>query len=96
LKEDKRHLKETIDKQKKRDHEEANLLTKERERRQSYLAKEQAIEKAAESRITERAKKRSNEEKEQQALALARKQIYDANEKKRDEAHKARKLQDNA
>jgi hypothetical protein len=80
----------------KREAEEARRLGKETERRQAYLAKEQALEKASQAKEAERAKKRADEESGQLAREQVRKKAYADMEKKTAEAQDARRLRDEA
>lgn len=72
--------------------EEALRAAKEQERKKAYLAKEQAIQKASDSRRTEQAAKRATEESDRLAREETRKRAYSAKEKGTAEASEARKL----
>jgi hypothetical protein len=75
-----------------RDAEEARSLAKERERKRAYLVREQAIEKAAASKRSERVGAGSIEETERLTREQVRKEAYSANEKRIAQAQEARKL----
>ena len=70
------------------------MVTRDRERRKSYLAKEEVMAKVSDSRHTQRADRRAIEDVEQKARELARKQAYDAREKSATDAREAKKLKD--
>jgi len=78
----------------KQDIEEAKRAAKEQERKQDYIAREQARQKATDSKQTQKAEKHAREETEQLAREQARKKDYDAREKDLVDAHKARKLRE--
>jgi hypothetical protein len=78
----------------KRDAEDAQRLAKEQERKKAYLAREQAIEKASQSRHVERAEKRASEEAGQLVRDEARKKAYSDKETAMAEARESKKLRD--
>lgn len=78
----------------KRDAEQALRLAKELERKKAYLAREQAIDKASQSKQSERAEKRATEEGAQLARDEARRKAYSARETAMAEARESKKLRD--
>jgi len=80
----------------KQNADEANRVVKEQERKKAYLAREQVIGKASDSRRTQRAEKHSSEEAEQLAREQARRKAYFDREKSIADSHQARKSKDKA
>jgi len=78
----------------KRNTEDANRLSRERDRKTAYLVREQAIEKASEARRNQQAEKHSKEETEQLTRQQERKKAYFAREKKIADTQEARKSRD--
>jgi hypothetical protein len=78
----------------KQEAEEIKRAAKEKERKQAYLAREQVMAKASDSRQSQREEKRTQEEAKQLAREQARKRDYNAKEKTMVDAHEARKLRD--
>ena len=76
----------------RRSAEEARQLAKEQGRKKVYMAREEAIEKAAKEKGTMRAQKSANDEIEQLVKDQARKKAFLAREQAIAEAQKARKL----
>ncbi|MFC1899902.1 hypothetical protein ACFLXP_06240 [Chloroflexota bacterium] len=72
--------------------EEAAQLEKDQKRKKSYLAREQAIERASKVRETRESEKRNVEETKQQEKEQKRRKAYLVKEQKMAEDHKARKL----
>jgi hypothetical protein len=89
----KRSKQETGQKEKD-DAEKARRVAKEQERKNAYLAKELAIQKASDSRHSKQAGKRADEETDRLAREETRKKAYSAKEEDIAEAHEARKLRD--
>jgi hypothetical protein len=78
----------------KGDAEDARRLASEQDRKKAYLAREQAIQQAADSRHSEQAGKRAGEEADRLAREETRKKTYSAREKDMAEAHEARRMKD--
>lgn len=78
----------------KRDAEQAQRQAKEQERKKAYLAKEQSIEKASQSRQAAQGEKRAAEEAVQLARGEARKKAYSDRETAMAEARESKKLKD--
>ncbi len=81
--------------QDKKSVEETKRAAREQERKKAYMAKEQAMAMAADSRKSGQAGARATEETARLAWEQARKEAYSANEKKTAEAHEARKARAN-
>jgi hypothetical protein len=77
-----------------RETQQAKQLEKEQERKKAYLAREQAIERASQSKHVERAEKRVAEDALQLARDDARKKAYFAREAAMSEARAEKKLKD--
>ena len=76
------------------DEEDARRVAEGQERKKAYLAREQTIQKASDSRHSKEAAKRADKETDRLAREETRKKAYSAKEKNMAEAHKARRLRD--
>jgi hypothetical protein len=94
MKEQERRPKQETGQKESLDGGEARRVAEGQQRKKAYLAKEQTIQQASDSRHAKQAGKRADEEADRLAREEQRKKAYSAKEKNMAEAHEARRLRD--
>jgi hypothetical protein len=94
MKDRKRQPEQEAGEKERLDEEVARRVAEEQGRKKAYMAKEQTIQRASDSRHSKQAGKRAVEETDRLAREEARKKAYSAKERDMADAHEARRLRD--